>query len=181
MRTLETLGFVRTKRFLAERFQPGDVEEWKRLHRDPVVMATLGGLMEDDDTERRFKIAMDHWDQHGFGGWSFREPGTRAFVARGGLRHNTLEGVAEIELLYAVRPEWWNQGVATEIGELSLDAAFRVLGFSDVVCFTEPTNLKSQRVMQKLGFVYERDGFFAGTPHVFFRIRREAWLAAHAG
>ncbi|BAY22030.1 hypothetical protein NIES2100_17930 [Calothrix sp. NIES-2100] len=33
------------------------------------------------------------------------------------------------------------------------------------------TNLASQRVMQKLGFQYERDMMYANLPHVFYRLK----------
>ena len=39
----------------------------------------------------------------------------------------------------------------------------------DIVCFTLPTNRASQRVMEKVGFVYERDITHANLPHVLYR------------
>jgi len=39
----------------------------------------------------------------------------------------------------------------------------------DVVSFTLPDNLTSRRVMEKLGFTFERDTRHAGLPHVLYR------------
>jgi RimJ/RimL family protein N-acetyltransferase len=46
---------------------------------------------------------------------------------------------------------------------------------SDLVCFTLTTNHASQRVMEKVGFRYERDVLHAGLPHVLYRLSASAW------
>jgi RimJ/RimL family protein N-acetyltransferase len=45
-----------------------------------------------------------------------------------------------------------------------------LLGLDDIVAFTLPTNDASRRVMEKLGFSYERDIEHAGMPHVLYRL-----------
>ena len=40
-----------------------------------------------------------------------------------------------------------------------------------VVSFTLPGNLASRRVMEKLGFRFERETTYAGLPHVLYRLR----------
>ena len=68
-------------------------------------------------------------------------------------------------------PERWSQGIATELGAASLEVAFGPLALPDVVSFTLPDNLASRRVMEKLGFRFERDTVYAGLPHVLYRLR----------
>lgn len=53
-----------------------------------------------------------------------------------------------------------------------LDVAFPRLALSDVVAFTLPTNHGSRRVMEKLGFSYEREIIYTGLPHVLYRRHR---------
>ena len=65
----------------------------------------------------------------------------------------------------------WNEGLATELGAASLAVAFGPLGLADVVSFTLPDNRASRRVMEKLGFAFERDTIHAGLPHVLYRLR----------
>jgi [ribosomal protein S5]-alanine N-acetyltransferase len=67
-------------------------------------------------------------------------------------------------------PERWNQGIATELGAASLELAFGPLALADVVSFTLPHNHGSRRVMEKLGFAYERDTDYKGWPHVLYRL-----------
>ena len=71
---------------------------------------------------------------------------------------------------WAVVPQRWGQGLATEMGHLSVHVAFDHLGLDELVAFTLKTNAASEQVMRKLGFHYERDIEYAGLPHVLYRL-----------
>jgi RimJ/RimL family protein N-acetyltransferase len=49
------------------------------------------------------------------------------------------------------------------------------LGFPKICSWTLPTNPVSQRVMEKLGFQYEREFEFAGLLHRFYRLVAGEW------
>ena len=72
-------------------------------------------------------------------------------------------------------PDYWNQGFAAEMAQTSLEVGFGQLGFSEIGSWTLPDNLASQRVMEKLGFRYERDFDFAGLKHRFYRLVAGKW------
>jgi RimJ/RimL family protein N-acetyltransferase len=63
---------------------------------------------------------------------------------------------------------------ATEIGAAVVDHAFSVLGHRELVGFTRPDNLGSRRVLEKLGFVFERTFFTDDEESVLYRLRSEA-------
>ena len=92
----------------------------------------------------------------------------RADRPRGPKRAH-IAGRDEVEIGWTVMPERWNQGYATELGAASLAIAFGPLGLADVVSFTLPRNWASRRVMEKLGFAYERQTDYKGWPHVLYR------------
>ena len=160
-----------TERLLATPLSPEHYPLLCELHRDPAVMATLGGVRPDDRTRAYLAENLAHWDEHGFGLWIFRERTTLAFVGRGGLRHLILDGQSEVELTYALAREAWGKGFATEIASATLDVAFRQLGLQDIVAFAIPENLASRRVMEKARFSYERDIEHQGERHVLYRLR----------
>jgi ribosomal-protein-alanine N-acetyltransferase len=160
----------RTDRLLAERLSEGDMADIRRMHRDPRVMATLGGLRSDEETARYLRDNLDHWDRYGYGIWALRDRTDGRFVGRAGLRNTHVGGEDEVELAYALVADYWNKGLATEMAKAILEVAFEELGLTDVVCFTLPTNGASRRVMEKTGFEYERDVVHAGLPHVLYRI-----------
>ena len=88
-----------------------------------------------------------------------------------------IDGRDEMELSYGLVAAYWGRGLATELARASLRIGFEVLGRPDLICFTLPTNRASQRVMEKAGFRYERDGVWADLPHVFYRQTAAEWAA----
>jgi RimJ/RimL family protein N-acetyltransferase len=160
-----------TDRLIAERLQEDHLDDLCRMHQDPRVMATLGGLRSEDETRQAHRRNLEHWERHGYGLWAFRDRTDRRFAGRGGLRRVLVEGAEEVELAYAFIPEFWGRGLATEMARAILVLAFEHLGLNDVVCFTLPTNLASRRVMEKAGFTYERDVIHADLPHVLYRTK----------
>lgn len=56
-----------------------------------------------------------------------------------------------------------------------LELGFEHLELPSLVAFTLPTNVRSRRVMEKLGFTFERDIVWSEQPHVLYRLSREEW------
>ena len=166
----QPLETFETGRLLAERLREEHLPEIQRMHSDPRVMATLGGLRSDEETASYLRDNLDHWDRYGYGIWAFRNKTDGRFVGRAGLRNTRVGGEDEVELAYALVADYWNKGLATEMARAILKVAFEDLGLIDVVCFTLPANRASRRVMEKAGFEYERDVVHAGSPHVLYRI-----------
>lgn len=169
-----------TDRHRAERVAAVHLQDYLSLFQDRRVMATLsaeGWPRSDADVERWLRFSIAHWDEHGFGLWTFRNFSDERFVGRAGLKRVEVDGQPEIELAYALVPEFWGQGRATEMSRAVLRIAFEELGLSDVVCYTLTTNHASRRVMEKLGFRYEREFTRVGMPHLFFRLTKDHWPA----
>jgi [ribosomal protein S5]-alanine N-acetyltransferase len=136
---------------------------------DPRVGAMLGGVATPAEVDQHIGRMAAHWARRGFGWYAFSDRETGALVARGGPHATRVGGRDEVEIGWTVVPERWGEGLATELGAASLDVAFGPLGLVDVVSFTLPDNHASRRVMEKLGFEFERDVIHAGLPHVLYR------------
>jgi ribosomal-protein-alanine N-acetyltransferase len=155
-----------TKRLVGSRLSIADLETLCAMHRDAAVMATLGGIRSPSRTRAFLGKNLRHWEQYRFGLWMFRDQADGRFVGRGGLRHVILHGRPEVEINYALMPSFWGKGLATEIATASVDVG---VGFPSLVAFALPDNHGSRRVMEKLGFRYERDIVYTGVPHVLYR------------
>ena len=81
----------------------------------------------------------------------------------------------EIELGYTFLPEYWGRGLATEIAGASLEVGFEQLGMENLVCFTLTTNHASKRVMEKVGFVFEREVVHTGEATLLYRLTRDEY------
>jgi RimJ/RimL family protein N-acetyltransferase len=115
----------------------------------------------------------DHWTRHGFGLWLLRDRSTGEVVGRGGLQYTDAIGGYAVEAAWAIVPERWGQGLATELAQASVRVAFESLGLDEIIAITLPDNLASRRVMEKAGFVYDRDIDHVGLTHVLYRRRTE--------
>jgi RimJ/RimL family protein N-acetyltransferase len=153
------------------RLAPGHLDALCRMDSDPQFMGLLGGPRDRAATAAYLERNLRHWDEFGFGLWMLRERGEAPgpFVGRAVLRHLDVEGRDEVEVGYAFFPELWGRGLAPEIAAACLRIGRETLHLSSMVAITLPENHRSQRVMTKVGMVYERDVVHAGRVHVLFR------------
>lgn len=177
---MESIDTIYTDRLAAERFRLDHYDLLCRLHQDPVVMATLGGVRSDETTRQFLAENVAHWETHGFGPWILRDRATGDFAGRGGLKWREVGGAMEIELGYTFLQPYWGRGLATEIAQASVDVAFGQLGLENLVCFTSTTNFASQRVMQKVGFIFEREIVHKGEATLLSRMTRDEYRRGQA-
>ena len=134
-------------------------------------METLGELAtKAEDVQSWMENNVNHWKRYGYGIWIFYDKETGNFVGRGGLRHDPLEGKDEIEIEYALMPEYWGKGLGTEIGNVVLSIAEQ-RQLHELVVYTQTSHAASIRIIEKLGFTYEKDFVYGGSPHVLYRKR----------
>lgn len=118
--------------------------------------------------------------EHGFGIWGLfpREPmpqesdsdGGTNLVGFVGLRHFGTDG--EVELLYGLRPDQWGRGLATEASRAVLDHTFSNLGLATIFAGTDPPNVASLRVMDRLGFGHEHRRTVGGLEAIYRSLER---------
>jgi [ribosomal protein S5]-alanine N-acetyltransferase len=157
-----------------ERPRDEHATHYEELFTDPVVAATLwpgdlGGPRTPEQAHALHAEDLAHWEVAGFGPWVAFERGPGRFVGRGGLERTTVGGAEGVEILYALVPDAWGRGYATEIAVAAAQRADE-LRLEEVVGFTLTTNVASQRVLQKAGIGFERVIEHAGRPHWFGRL-----------
>jgi ribosomal-protein-alanine N-acetyltransferase len=168
-----SLERAETARLVLERLRPEHAEELPLLLRDPRVARTLsaGGSPPSDVEIRQALASKDaHWERLGFGLWLARDSESGQMLGQGGLQTSFIAGVDEVEVAWAIIPERWGQGLATELARAAIEAAFGQLALPEIVAFTLPDNLASRRVMEKCGFEFEREIVHAGLPHLLYRL-----------
>jgi len=166
---MESIEQLITARMTARRIGESDFADLLRLHQDSEVALTLGGTRSEAEARGLLRDALAHWERRGFGIWIFRDRNDGDFIGRAGLRAVTIEGEEMVELLYALMPQYWNRGFASEMARAILEVATQHIKLDEVVAFTLTGNHASRRVMEKAGFLYDRDITWAGLPHVLYR------------
>jgi [ribosomal protein S5]-alanine N-acetyltransferase len=165
------LDRLETTRLVGERLREEHFAYLRSMDTDRDVMATLGGVRSENETWESLWSSLDHWERHGFGPWVFHARANGEPVGSATLRHVEIEGRPEVEVGYRVAAAWWGRGIATEMASALVGVARDRLGLEELVAFTLPYNLASRRVMEKVGFTYERDIEWARLPHVLYRLR----------
>ena len=93
-----------------------------------------------------------------------------------------------VELGYRLAFEHWGQGFATEGSRAALEFGFTAIGLQDIVAMTTVGNVRSRRVMERLGMTRRRDDDFDhpniadGHPlrrHVLYRLTAREWATRH--
>jgi RimJ/RimL family protein N-acetyltransferase len=179
---------ARTGRLWLRPWREEDVEPFAALNADPRVMEHFPSVSTREQTEAQVARIRAHFAQHGWGLWAVEVPGVAPFVGFVGL--NTVPFTAPftpaVEVGWRIAQAHWGQGYATEGARAALDVAFLRLGLPEVVSFTVPANVRSRRVMEKLGMHrdpsedFEHPRVPEGHPlrrHVLYRLRRSEWGA----
>jgi RimJ/RimL family protein N-acetyltransferase len=166
------LDRIATARLAGRRPQEDDLEAYISFFCDPRIdeEAWPSSFRTPERAQEVLADHLAHWERWGFGPWAVLLDGS--VIGWGGVRHTTVAGRPEVELLWFIHPDHWNRGYSTEIAREAVRVAFEVLELDDVVAFTVPVNAASRAVMEKLGMTYEREIEHVGLPHVLYRLRR---------
>lgn len=145
------------------------LDEYAAMLANEEFIACYGVYFDSKQARERLNSDILHFEEKNFAPFYWRDKNSGEFVGRGGLKTCEVEGKKEIELAYAIDKKFWGQGIAKEIGDFSLDFG-RKFGLKNLVCFTLLKNSQSLRVMQKCGFVYEKDFLYRDRPHKLHRL-----------
>lgn len=166
---------IETCRLLLRPFRLEDLDAHAEILRDPLVTRYLprGPFAPEQAravSERVLTHFIAHWEEHGFGAWAVVEKATGRFVGQCGL--NYLPDDPEVEVLYLLAQAVWGRGLATEGARASVGYGFDQAGLARIVGITMPENIASQRVLEKAGLRYEKDGTFYGVHARYFALNR---------
>ncbi|HEY7270762.1 MAG TPA: GNAT family N-acetyltransferase [Dehalococcoidia bacterium] len=114
----------------------------------------LGDHLHSDEVSPAWREALrsatgrDPW-RHGFG-MLYRDDAT--VVGTVGFK-GPPDDEGAVEISYGVRPDYENRGITTEGAGAAVQWAFSNPGVQSVIAHTLPSNIASQRVLQKNGFL----------------------------
>jgi RimJ/RimL family protein N-acetyltransferase len=144
---------IRTKRLRLRRWGDADLPELTALNKDPLVMEFIGPVLSETESGAMMKRAEESWSELGYGRFAVELTSTGEFIGFIGLAQCKFEShfTPAIEIGWRLAHKYWNMGLATEGANAIMNWAFDVLGLREVVSFTSASNLRSRRVMEKIG------------------------------
>jgi len=137
-----------------------DADRLAVLHADARMMNLLQhGVLSRAQSDEMVANYAAEWPALGFGSWTVTERAGGRLVGLGGLRvHDGDHGIA---LRVALIPEVQGKGYGPELGRAAVEFAFTVPRLDRVTAVTRLDNVPSQRMLEKIGMVRERE--FSGS------------------
>ena len=160
--TLRPLVLDDAEAYVAMRFHP-EVAKWLPPAREADPLAAAQG------TIGRFAAA---WRDEGYSPWGVFRDGR--LIGHAGL--NYVPEFQATEVLWALHPDAWGKGYATEVAKAALDFGFEAIGLDLIFAITMANNTASQAVMKRIGLTYKKRVEYKGFKDVvWFDVDRETY------
>lgn len=170
------MTLLQTERLTLRPLVPADADTYAVMRYHPEVARWLPLASGDPAdlakaTIERFAAA---WQDRHHAPWGvFREG---RLIGHGGL--NYVPEFERTEVLWALHPDAWGNGYATEVARAALAYGFETLQLDLIFAITLPDNHPSQAVMKRIGLTYRRRVEYKAFKDIlWFDIDRARWQA----
>ena len=176
---------LKTGRLLLRPWRASDRDLFAELNADPRVMELFPSTLTRSESDALVDRITKHMDDQGWGLWAVEVPGIADFIGFVGLSpaDDTL-GHPAVEVGWRLAALYWGHGYATEGALAALNFGFHEIALNEIVSFTSAGNIRSRRVMEKIGMVHRSEEDFdhpripQTSPlcrHVLYRLTRAAY------
>lgn len=180
-----TMNIIETERLVLRTWRDNDADEYYRINEDPKVIEFLCGSLTMQQVRDFIAFMNQQFDKIGYTLWAAEEKSSRKLIGFIGLDPLKWEAPFGpcVEIGWRLGSEYWDRGYATEGAKAALEYGFNKCGLMEIVSFTVPANVRSIRVMEKIGMQRDVNGDFAHpklpkdhklSKHVLYRIQKEA-------
>ena len=122
--------------------------------------------------------------EKGFCLWAVELKSTGEFIGFIGLNYVDWPAhfTPAVEVGWRLGSQFWGHGYATEGAKAAVDFGFKKCGLKEIVSFTVPANIRSIKVMERIGMKRDLDGDFAHpklpddhrlSKHILYRIQTD--------
>ena len=154
------------------------------MNADPRVMEFMPSLVTPQESDDLIDRIEQHFEHHGFGLFAAELLQENTFIGFIGLSVPAFDApfMPAVEIGWRLAFEYWGCGLSTEAAHAVIRYAFESAGINSLVSFTAPMNLRSRRVMEKIGMTHDPGADFdhprlpCGHPlrrHVLYRINKQ--------
>jgi RimJ/RimL family protein N-acetyltransferase len=174
---------VCTYRLLLRRWLATDREPFAQLNADAEVMRYFPAPLSRPESDALAGRADALFDSHGYGLWALERRDTGEFVGFTGLAPMPagIPGAGGVEVGWRLARSAWGHGYATEAATAAVRFGIDTVGLAEVNSITAVGNLRSRRVMERLGMhaagEFDHPRLPMGSPlrrHVRYLLQTEA-------
>lgn len=175
---------IQTGRLLLRHWREEDREPFFQMNSDPRVMEFMPECMTRADSDLLLGRINEHFREHGFGLLALELLEEQAFIGFLGLAVPSFDAhfTPCVEIGWRLSADHWGRGLATEGARAVVQYAFEKMTLDALVSFTTLGNIRSRRVMKKIGMTHHASDDFdhpnlpEGHPlrrHVLYRLRKQ--------
>jgi ribosomal-protein-alanine N-acetyltransferase len=186
MNDAPVLPVLRTDRLRLRPWEDSDLEPFAAMNADPRVMEFFPACLSRAESDALARRIVAGFVERGYGLWAVEVPGVAGFIGFIGLSVPRFEAPFTpcVEIGWRLAAPYWGQGYAVEGAQVALAFGFLDGGMDEIVSFTAATNMRSRRVMERLGMTRDpaEDFQHPGLPeghelkaHVLYRLRNADW------
>jgi ribosomal-protein-alanine N-acetyltransferase len=178
---------LRGERVVLRGWAAADAEPFAALNADPVTMEHFPSTLTRAESDALIARAQSALETRGWGWWCLDIEGSCAGFVGLSIPGFEARFTPCVEIGWRMDRRRWGLGYATEAARLALDFGFNDLGLAELVSFTAVGNLRSQRVMQRLGMSrnpaedFDHPRIRADSPlcrHVLYRLQNPSLASA---
>lgn len=171
---------LETERLILRSWRESDRIPFRAMNQDPKVMEFFPKTYTTKESDSTILKIEDHFKTHGFGLFATEIKSTQEFIGFVGIQNIPFDShfTPAIEIGWRLSSDHWGHGYAPEGAREVLRFALEELKLNEILALTTKDNMKSRRVMEKIGMTYdERDDFdhpklasdHPLRPHVLYR------------
>jgi len=167
---------LETERLLLRQVKTDDLEGWAQsVFADPEAMRYMPKrtITPYERAEQAMNNFSRYWTEHGLGAWGVTDKKNGQFLESCYLEPPEDSGTGDVELGYDLAKAFWGQGITTEAARAVLRFSFENNNLERIVAIVVPENIGSWRVLEHIGFVYEKNAHIYDFDVVYYAITRE--------
>ena len=147
-----------TKRLILREWRDEDIPRMAEINQDPIVMEHFPALKTYEQTKNFVHANMKLYNNSEYCLYAVELKGSGDFIGFVGLLQVdfNLPFVPSVEILWRIGRKYWGKGYAFEAASAVCDYAFNNKQLKELVSFTVPANVRSIKLMERLGFVHDQ-------------------------
>lgn len=181
------MKIIETKRLILRTWETFDLESMTLINQDPLVMEYFPALQDQHDTQIFIHRVNQHFKTHGYTLYAVQTKLNVTCIGFIGLLNTHFDAhfTPSIEIGWRLSSKHWGKGYATEGALAVLHHSFINLELDEIVSFTVVKNIRSRRVMEKIGLKHSPSDDFdhpkvaqdsPSLRHVLYRLKREEYF-----
>jgi len=177
---------LKTERLILRPWEERDLKPFSHINCDPQVMEFYPHLLNYDESAALMHKMIADFSLRGYGFWAVEKQISSTFIGYIGLNYWDLQMPFSpcIDIGWRLSSKEWGHGYAIEGATAALDFGFQIIQLEEIVAMATSGNIRSHRVMQKLGMKsdpqenFEHPKVPKGDPlslRLLYRLSKQEW------